>query len=141
MLLLFLLDRKHELGIYMALGESRSNIIKQIVIEVLLIAILAIGLSLITGNQVAKVLSDSMIRDHLSIDTNYTQDQSFWTYKSQFGKFMSFASSDDILQAYKIKFSPFFVLLFTTTGIITVVLSTLVPVIHILRFNPKKHLM
>ena len=140
-LLLFLLDRKHELGIYMALGESRSNIIKQIVIEVLLIAILAIGLSLITGNQVAKVLSDSMIRDHLSIDTNYTQDQSFWTYKSQFGKFMSFASSDDILQAYKIKFSPFFVLLFTTTGIITVVLSTLVPVIHILRFNPKKHLM
>ncbi|MHB8097116.1 MAG: ABC transporter permease, partial [Erysipelotrichaceae bacterium] len=52
--ILFLRDRKHELGIYLSLGESKSKVVGQILIEVVSIALIAITLSLLTGNSIAE---------------------------------------------------------------------------------------
>ena len=40
--LLFLRDRKHELGIYLSLGERRGRVVGQILIEVMVVAFIGI---------------------------------------------------------------------------------------------------
>lgn len=59
--ILFLRDRKHELGIYLSLGETRAKVMQQILIELLLISLIAMCLSLITGNFLGKMVSESLI--------------------------------------------------------------------------------
>lgn len=141
-ILLFLRDRKHELGIYMSLGEHRSKVTSQIVIEVMLVAILAIALSLITGNFVAQGLSNSMVRDQLVaeqtepwMDPNFGQDQ--W----RFNEFAANLTSQDISDNYRINFSIGYIGLFFLIGLGTVLVSTIVPMLYIVRLNPKKVLM
>lgn len=52
-ILLFLRDRKHELGIYLSLGEKKSKVIGQILLEVMMITVLAVTISVFTGNMLA----------------------------------------------------------------------------------------
>ncbi len=51
--LLFLRDRKHELGIYLSLGERRGRVVGQILIEVMVVAFIGIMISLFSGNLLA----------------------------------------------------------------------------------------
>lgn len=140
--LLFLRDRKHELGIYMSLGEKRSKVISQIVFEVMLVAILAIALSLVTGNFIAQGLSDSMVHDQLVAETDpMNPDQSYWDEQWRFGQFASNITSEDIAENYRISFSPSYVGLFFLIGLGTVLVSTVVPMLYIVRLNPKQVLM
>lgn len=60
--LLFLRDRKHELGIYLSIGETRGKIIGQILVELLLISAIALLLSLVTGNLLADSISGSLFQ-------------------------------------------------------------------------------
>ncbi len=60
--LLFLRDRKHELGIYLSLGEGRGKIIGQIVIELLVISAFALVLSLVSGKFLGGMVSDSLLQ-------------------------------------------------------------------------------
>lgn len=128
---LFLRDRRHEMGIYLALGERRYNVIFQIVIEVLLVAVVALTISLITGNLVAKSLSDSLL-------SNDMFSQSSGGY---YGTTITTLSTSDVTNAYQISFSPMYVVSFYLVGLGTILLSTVIPLIYILRLNPKKIMM
>ena len=140
--MLFLRDRKHELGIYMSLGEKRSKVISQIVIEVVLVAILAIALSLVTGNFIAQGLSESMVRDQLIAEQDpFNPDPSVWEDQWRFGQFASNMTGEDIAENYRINFSPAYIGLFFIIGLATVLISTVVPMLYIVRLNPKQVLM
>ncbi|NLY36519.1 MAG: ABC transporter permease [Tissierellia bacterium] len=140
--LLFLRDRKHELGIYMSLGEHRSKVISQIVIEVMLVALLAISLSLITGNFLAQGLSNTMVRDQLMAENQDPyQDSTIYEEQWRFNEFAANISSQDISDNYQIAFSPAYISLFFLIGLGTVLVSTVVPMLYIVRLNPKKVLM
>lgn len=140
--MLFLRDRKHELGIYMSLGEKRSKVISQVVMEVVLVAILAVALSLVTGNFLAQGLSDSMIRDQLVAEQDpYNPDMSFWEDQYRFGAFASDVTGEEIAQNYRISFSPGYIGLFFLIGLGTVLVSTILPMLYIVRLNPKQVLM
>lgn len=140
--LLFLRDRKHELGIYMSLGEHRSKVIGQIVIEVMIVAILAISLSLVTGNFLAQGLSESMVQDQLlSESSDPYQDMHIYEDQWRFNEFAANLSAQDISDNYEISFSPGYIGLFFLIGIGTVLISTVVPMLYIVRLNPKKVLM
>jgi len=77
--LLYLRDRRYEFGIYRSLGESRGKLIGQVLSEVLLVAIIAIGLSLITGYMLGSLLSDQMVASQLNAleYTPYIEDNFF----------------------------------------------------------------
>lgn len=47
---LFLRDRKHEIGIYLALGEKKGKILAQMISEGLSISMVAIVIALFVGN-------------------------------------------------------------------------------------------
>lgn len=132
--LLFLRDRKHELGIYLSLGESRGKIIGQILVELLLTSALALVLSLITGNLLASGISESLLQmDFL----NGNQEGMIY-----YGNMMNHnITPEDVQSAYNVTFSIGYIVSYLLIGLGTVLLSVIVPLLYILRLNPKKIMM
>lgn len=134
--LLFLRDRKQELGIYLSFGESRGKVIAQIVLELLMISCVALILSLITGNFLGGGISRSLIQsDWLS---SAAQTQQYYAMSNLMQSDLSFL---DIQQAYKVTFSFGYILTYLLVGLGTVMISALLPLMYILRLNPKKIMM
>jgi putative ABC transport system permease protein len=141
---LFLRDRKREIGIYLSLGERKSKVAGQIVLEVIIVAVLAITLSLFTGNILAGVISEWILIDQIaaeqaSIDDMYGRSVMF-TELDRMG-YRSDISSDDLLQNYAVSLNWATVFLFFAVGLGTVCLSTLAPIVYTTRLNPKKIMM
>ncbi|WP_265457640.1 ABC transporter permease [Enterococcus sp. HY326] len=136
---LFLRDRKHELGIYLAIGEHRRNVVLQILIELLIISIIAMGLSLVTGNFLGGSLSESLLQsDMLASNGNNMDNMSY--YYDVFANNPTL-TADQIQNAYEVTFSMGYIVTFILTGLLTVFASALLPLIYILRLNPKKIMM
>lgn len=138
--ILFLRDRKYELGILMSLGESRGRIVGQILLELLLVAGLAMVLSLITGSLLSAALSESMVYDQLiqsaEADAQVVGDP--WGDNYTFGVFANKITADELANRYRIDLTPQYLLLMFVLGIGTVGLAGIAPLVYIMRFNPKQ---
>lgn len=136
-IMLFLRDRKHEFGIYLSLGEKRSKVIRQILIEVLLIAFVAIVISIFTGNIIASSLQNKVVvssnEKHQSYNTGY--DSIYSDMRSEN------LSEEDVLDSYKIKLSIGYIATFMIISLVTVIFATALPMMYIVRLNPKKIMM
>lgn len=132
--LLFLRDRKRELGIYLSLGEKRSKVIGQILIEVMVVAIVGITLSLFSGNLLAGQVSDTIMKS----DDNNPSESYEGVYYSELE---SDLTAEDVLDSYKVSLNSSYVFGFYGIGLLTILISTIIPLIYIVRLNPKKILM
>lgn len=135
-IILFIRDRKKELGIYLSLGEKKIKIIGQIFIEVLIVAFIAISISLFTGNLLAKNVSTSLI----SNDTKTEQDSGMIS-GNQIGNANADIDFDTVKDSYTVKIDGPYIAFFYLIGLVTVILSTALPMLYILRLNPKKIMM
>ncbi|GEN86776.1 ABC transporter permease [Oceanobacillus sp. FSL W8-0428] len=131
--LLFLRDRKRELGIYLSLGEKRSRVVGQILIEVMVVAVIGITLSLFSGNLLAQQVSDTMMK----ADDN--QDEYFEEY--YYEGINTDLTAEDVMDSYEVTLNSSYVLGFYGVGLVTILISTIIPLIYIVRLNPKKILM
>ncbi|MFD1416696.1 ABC transporter permease [Oceanobacillus jeddahense] len=131
--LLFLRDRKRELGIYLSLGEKRGKVVGQILIEVLAVAVIGITLSLFTGNLLAGQVSDTMMK----ADDNQEEFYGGYYYEGMENNL----TVDDVMDSYEVSLNSSYVLGFYGIGLLTILISTIIPLIYIVRLNPKKILM
>jgi putative ABC transport system permease protein len=129
--LLFLRDRKRELGIYLSLGERRGRLVGQIILEVMIVSLIGITLSLFTGNYLAQGVSDTMINTEKG-QTN----EDYYMYPNS--SMHSNLTTDDVLASYQVSLDASFIFLFYGVGIATILLSTILPLIYIIRLNPRK---
>lgn len=138
--ILFLRDRKHELGIYLALGEKRTRVVGQIVLEVVTVAIIAITISVFTGNMLAKGFSNSLIQTQKVEQTNNNSADFQLDYElSQLTN--NNVSEEDVIEAYQISLNAKYILLFYVVGLGVILVSTVAPLVYIMRLNPKKIMM
>lgn len=140
-IILFLRDRKHELGIYLSLGDRRSKVVSQIILEVLIVAFIGISLSLFSGNLIAKGVSNQMIQNHINQNSD---DTDVWTdigWVDPMDPLSPNLDQDDVVAAYKITLSLNYILLFYGIGLGVALLSTAVPTLYITRLNPRKIMM
>lgn len=135
--LLFMRDRKHELGIYLSLGDKRSHVMGQIIIEMLIISGIALILSLITGNFLGKIVSESLLNSDLLSNSNDQMNM----YMGLDGLGSTMLTSDDIMNAYEVKFSLGYIITYLVVGLGTVLLAAILPLLYIVRLNPKKIMM
>ena len=70
-------ERKYEMGVLLALGEKKWKLIGQFVVEILLVATLAIGIASISGNVVANVISDQLLTQETAISESSSMPESF----------------------------------------------------------------
>ncbi|CAM3484119.1 FtsX-like permease family protein [Erysipelothrix sp. HDW6B] len=130
-IVLFLRDRKHELGVYLSLGDRRGRVVGQIVMEVMLVAFVGLTLSLVTGNFLAKGLSSNLMKP--------SEDPMFGM--PMFNDYGSGLNEQDVIEAYKVELTPEYVGLFYLIGLSVTAASTIVPTVYITRLNPKKIMM
>ncbi|MDH6363141.1 putative ABC transport system permease protein [Enterococcus sp. PF1-24] len=137
--ILFLRDRKHELGIYLSLGEKRKNVLLQVIIELLVISLVAMCLSLVTGNFLGKMVSESLLRSD-ALATNVSNMNGFYHDPTALMNNISL-TAEDVQAAYQVNFSVSYIISFLVVGLLTVLGSAILPLLYILRLNPKKIMM
>lgn len=129
-ILLFLRERRKEIGIYFAIGHQRRSIIAQIWVEVAFIGAFAIGIAGLAGQWAATVFSNELIRLQLIM----AQSQKDTLPAHLLAKL---PTHDEIAELYAIRLDlPYISLLALIMGV-TLSLATVLPIINILRQSPK----
>ncbi|MDR1014264.1 MAG: ABC transporter permease [Coriobacteriales bacterium] len=141
---LFLRDRRKEFGIYLSLGARRPLIVSQVLIEVLVVAIVALGIALFTGSLVSGGLSQQMVDNQL-MPSQGAGDGMMISAGSYLGGdaglLMDSISAEDVAAGYRVSLSVPYVLTFLGLGVGVTALSCVVPLLYVLRLKPKKILM
>ena len=140
---LFLRDRRHEMGVYLSLGERKIKIVGQILSEVMLIAVVGITLALFSGALISAPLSNYLIEQQV---IEQQQNESNWEWNPEYNAVESMGYGADVtleelVEQYQVAMNPQIILIFYAAGIFTVLVSTLIPVLYVLKLNPKKILM
>jgi len=139
---LYLRDRRHELGVYLALGEKRVKIVFQILLEVVPMTLLGMTIAVFIGNIIATYVSQGMLRQMLIQDGIWTTGSTFigeWQEYSQL-EFMGMGREvtiDELTELFEISFNRRVIVIFYTIGVITVMLATIMPITYILKLNVK----
>ena len=123
------------MGIYLALGERKMNIALQILIETIAVSLIAVCISIFTGNLVAKNISNKMLENQISESYN-KNDQ----YYDEYGYLLNVDKSD-IMANYNVKLDAVTIAVIFAISIGSITVSTLIPIYYTLKINPKKILM
>jgi putative ABC transport system permease protein len=137
---LFLRDRRKEFGIYLSLGVRKPAIIGQVLTEVLVVALIGLGIALFTGNLISGGISHELIENQL-VAAQQANGGSYSYSGGTAGMLMGNLSLDDIIANYKVGISVPYILTFLGLGVGVSVLSCIVPLLYVLRLKPKKILM
>ena len=140
---LFLHDRRHEVGIYLALGERKGRVVGQVLTEVAVVSTIAITASLFVGTILANQLSHELLQDEIASITiprrGFLGDLETSTLE-----WMGHAppmSGEEMLAFYDASLSGVTIVMFYAISLAIITLSTIVPIIYLTRINPKKVLM
>lgn len=138
-MLLFLRDRRQEIGIYLALGERKTSIITQIMMEMLWIAVFAISTALFTGYQLGTVISQEMIVRDIYQQAHRANDEFGVASDSLEGMgFVHEMTHEEMLDLYEVRLSSQGVLIFYSVTLGVVLISTAIPIWFIMHINPKE---
>jgi len=137
LILLFLYDRKSEIGIYLALGESRIKIITQILVEIISVSVIAMIFALFIGYQISNQMTYQMLRQELVESQNIfpNQDRTGSDFNSMgFGIQMT---GEEMLEAYSVSLDGTTVVTFFISAMGMIFISTVIPIIYLTRMNPR----
>jgi len=142
LIVLFLRDRRQEIGIYVALGEKKKRVIFQMLFEVLVVSAIAITLSLFIGNVFGEQLSMMILRNELiySADIRPNLDSGGLNCFNQMGLGVHM-TGEDMIASYALSLDVVSVATFYGISLVMIFLSTILPILYLLRFNPKKILL
>ena len=146
LIVLFLRDRRYEMGVYLALGEKKRKIISQILLEVVVTSVIGLTLAVFVGNFVSDMVSQNMLRNELVAQAE-AEDDPFesglnWHIFEEIGvPTNNDLSVDEMMDAFEISLNIETVGLFYAVGLGVVVLSTMLSVLYIVKLSPKKVLM
>ncbi|UUX33135.1 FtsX-like permease family protein [Fundicoccus culcitae] len=138
-IILSLRDRKREFGIYMAIGERTWKIIAQVFVEICVVAIVALVLSVFTGNMLSKNVADTLIQNEVTTQENVVQGPQ--RGGMSFNNASLTISTDEIIDAYEIELDSMYVVTFLTISMTTIVVATIIPMGQVLKLKPKEVLL
>ena len=140
--MLFLRDRRHEIGIYLALGDKKRQIVGQLLLEISVVAIVAMMVALFIGNQLSsnisrELLQQALIEQHEETSGAYARSLP-WALMHFEPRDMSI---EEMMEMYDVSLDSNVVVTFLLTGTGVVLLSTLIPVLYVLKMKPKEILL
>ncbi|MCY9001459.1 ABC transporter permease [Bacillus spizizenii] len=137
-------ERKYEMGVLMAIGEKRWKLIGQFLTEILIVAVIAIGLASVTGNLVANQLGNQLLSQQISSSSDSTQTASGQNGQMPSGgggmgggMFGHSSANVDVIDSLNVAVSMNDMLVLGGIGIIIAIIATLLPSISVLRLHPK----
>ena len=142
LILLFVRDRKEEIGIYLALGEKRIKIVWHMILEVMVISFIAISMALFVGHFLASEISTTMIRNDLASPASDAYE--FTTIYAGTLESMGFhheMTHEEMLASHDVSLNITMIVIFYAVALGSILLAILVPITYITRLNPKRVLL
>lgn len=131
-------ERKMEAGIYLALGEKKVKIVKRMLLDITIIGMIGMMLSLLTGNFLSGVITEIGLSNELESILNTSGSVSYWSEFNMMAIDTTQFSTNEMMEAFDTSLNMEAVLLMLALSIGMVVLSTTLPMLYILKINPKK---
>jgi len=142
-IILFLSDRRKELGIYLALGEKRKSIIIQILLEVGIITVVAMLMALFLSQTLSREISSTMLREHImniqqeEVSSHFLDNIPIDLVLFNRGEM----SIEEMMKMYEVHLNLSTATLLFTVKLSVVGVSTIIPILYIVKLNPKKILL
>ena len=134
-------QRRHETGILLSVGISKSRIILQYTVEVLMIAIIAFGLSFFTSNLISQGVSDLIFHQvsesqplpEIELPDDGTE------YLDITGQYIPYDTSNvETLESVQVDVSPDYLLYIYIFGTLLIAFSVSASSISVIQMKPKK---
>lgn len=134
-------QRRHETGILLSVGISKGRIILQYTVEVLMIAIVAFGLSFFTSNLISQGVSDLIFHQvsesqplpEIELPDDGTE------YLDITGQYIPYDTSNvETLESVQVTVSPDYLLYIYIFGTLLIVFSVSAASISVIQMKPKK---
>lgn len=134
-------QRTRETGILLSIGISKSRIILQYMIEMLLIAVVSFGFSYFSGNAIAQSTSDLILNKAAetpsSVQMEIPDDGS--EYLDITGQYIPYDASDmEAVDNILVEVNPQDLLLVYLVGTVIIIISVMMASIKMIRMNPKQ---
>ena len=134
-------SRSKEIGIYLACGEKRGAVAVQIVLEISVITLLAVGLSFLVGNSIAEYAANEMVRNDLSLTENSLGGREHWESSFRSLGITPNTVVDGYTGSFELRISPIIMAASLVIIMAIVQASTLFSLVNIFRFKPRKLLL
>ncbi|KAB2332067.1 ABC transporter permease [Cytobacillus depressus] len=132
-------ERKYEMGVLLALGEKKWKMIGQFIVEILVVAILALGISAVSGKVVANQVGEQLLTQQLQMEETNAQPQSFMGPRAG-GMGMRMGQPVqhvDPIDELSVNITSEDLGMLTIIGLLIAILSALLPSLSVLRLQPK----
>ena len=147
LIMLFLRDRRYEIGVYIALGEKKLKVVMQVVMEIVVTSMVGIAFAVFLGNLVAANLSQSMLRTELIAATEEIDwgaamfaDPNALTARWG-GMGIEELSLEEMMASFDVTLDMQTIMTFYGLGLVVVIASTALPMLYLIKMDPKKILM
>ncbi|WP_141433249.1 ABC transporter permease [Bacillus sp. 03113] len=138
-------ERKYEMGVLLAIGEKRWKLIGQFITEILMVAVIALGIATVSGKVVADKIGDQLLSQELTAQTNESASSpaSFGGPGMGFGRGMQgmlgmrVQQQVDPVDDLQIEVTSHDLGMLSLIGFLIAVLSALLPSLSVLRLQPK----
>lgn len=144
---IFVRDRKFEIGLLLSSGEARTKIIFQFIFEMLVIAVIAFGISVGSSNIASKSVSGWIVENQLLSQTSLIgSTTSTFPANFQFGNNGRRASTSvygdvdmqNVAEEFDVSLSAAVMLQLLFVSIILVLIGSSIPLTVILGYKPKR---
>ncbi|KWU59011.1 permease [Bacillus mycoides] len=133
--------RRKEMGILLSIGEKKWKLMAQFVVEVVCIAILALGLSLTTGAKVSQFVGDNLLSSEIATASEETDTPQNGTVMMSGPGGTLQDQKEDPIDKIDVSVTGEDVGKMGGIGLAIAILATLLPALSILRLNPKQILL
>jgi len=134
---LLLRDKRHEIGIYMSLGEKKGIVIFQFLTEVIIVSTIAIIVALFIGSGISATISRNLLEQNLI--ENARQDRS----ELLVSELVLFHPGGELpieeaLEMHNTSLDATTIFIFISVGTVVILLSTIIPIAYIVKLDPKR---
>lgn len=137
-ILLFLRDRRHEIGVYMALGDKKGKVIAQILTEVGLVTVISIALAVLVGTLLSDIVSSHLFEQHL-IEQMAGEHELFDVMPWELALYNPGEMTvEEAMALYDVSLDASTIAIFSSVSVAVIALSTVLPIIRIVKMNPKE---
>ncbi|MFT0802616.1 ABC transporter permease [Bacillus swezeyi] len=130
-------ERKYEMGVLMAIGEKRWKLIGQFLTEILMIAVLAVGISALTGNLIAGQIGNQLLSQQIEQSADSQSGSGLMGPGDRGGFFGQSSAQVEVIDQLNIQVSLGDIMALGGIGLLIAIFATLLPSISVLRFHPK----
>ncbi|WNF39082.1 ABC transporter permease [Bacillaceae bacterium IKA-2] len=131
-------ERKYEIGVLLALGEKKSKLIGQFLVEIVVVAIIALGLASVTGNMVASQVGDQLLNQQLQVEETSSTPESFGSVRGAgMGRGNIATQQVEPIDELLVQITTEDLGMLAVIGLFIALLSALLPSLSILRLHPK----